>query len=154
LKPFDAGRLLKTVGRAKRQVRAWREGGEDERLRALLREIKAGPKHLKRLAVKSNGRTVFLAVDEIDYVEAAGNYLRLQAGAESHMIRERLSQLEAKLDPERFARIHRSTIVNVERIKEMQPLFSGDQIVVLRNGKKLTMSRSFRDRLTRLLENL
>jgi two-component system LytT family response regulator len=70
------------------------------------------------------------------------------------MIRERLGRLEAKLDPERFARIHRSTIVNVDRVKEMHPLFNGDQLVVLRSGKKLTMSRTYRDRLLALLESL
>lgn len=102
--------------------------------------------------VKSNGRTIILMIDEIDYIEAASNYLRVRAGKSAHLIRERLSQLEARLDPEKFARIHRSTIVNIERIKEMHPLFNGDQVLILHDGTQLMMSRSYREKLLSLLE--
>ena len=153
LKPFDAERLRKTVNRAKQQLKG-RTAVTGDKVQALLEEIRAQATYPRRLAVKSDGRTVFLSVADIDYVEAAGNYLRIQAGSESHMIRERLSELETRLNPELFARIHRSTIVNVDRIKEMTPLFNGDQVVVLRNGKKLTLSRTFRDRLLSLLDRL
>jgi two-component system LytT family response regulator len=88
-----------------------------------------------------------LRVDEIDWIEAAGNYVRLHIGAEEHLHRETMNGLEQKLDPSRFARIHRSTMVNLTRIKELQPWFRGDYVVVLRNGHQLTLSRSYRSRL-------
>ena len=152
LKPFDRQRFQRAVGRAKTQIKQQQTGDLNERIGALLHDIKAQPQSLKRLIVKSSGRTIILTADEIDYVEAAGNYLRLRAGKAAHFIRDRLGQLEKKLDPEKFARIHRSTIVNIERIKEMHPLFNGDQMVILHDGTKLTMSRRYRDKLLSLLE--
>jgi two-component system LytT family response regulator len=91
-------------------------------------------------------------VDDIDFIEAAGNYVRIQAGAESHLVRERISVMEATLPPGRFARIHKSTIVNVLRVREMHPLFNGDQALVLKNGKELTLSRTYRARFLSLLD--
>ena len=96
----------------------------------------------------------FLRTEEIDWVEAAGNYLRLHAGSESHLLRETMSNLEARLDPERFLRIHRSTIVNIERIKELQPWFHGDYVVILQDGTQLTLSRSHRQKLQDRFGNL
>ena len=154
LKPFDADRLRTTLERAKAQIRSRRSAGADDRLRALLEEVRRTSKYIKRLAVKSAGRTVFLNVDDIEIVEAAGNYLRLVTGGEAHLIRERLSGLEAKLDPEKFVRIHRSTIINIDRAREMHPLFNGDQAVTMKNGKRLTMTRNYRDRLVALIEGL
>jgi two-component system LytT family response regulator len=145
LKPFDAARLAAAVARAKRQVRQRGTEGIAGRLQALLSELGAGAAQPRRLAIKADGRTVFLPVDDIDYVEAAGNYIRIQAGAESHMIRDRISEMEARLDAAGFVRIHRSTLVNASRIRELHPLFNGDQTVVLQGGKKLTMSRTYRE---------
>jgi two-component system LytT family response regulator len=108
---------------------------------------------LRRLTVKSRGRTIFLTVDDIDYIEAEGNYLSLQVGKEAHLIRSAMHQFEEKLDPEKFARIHRSTIINLDRVKEMHPMFNGDQLVIMKNGKELTLSRNYRDRLKDLLES-
>ena len=116
LKPFDRERFRRAVERAKGQIRRRPTGDMDGRLRALLSDVGAAPKYLKRLLVKSSGVTIILPTDEIDSIEGAGNYLRLKAGGEAHMIRERLIQLEGKLDPEKFVRIHRSTIVNIDRI--------------------------------------
>jgi two-component system LytT family response regulator len=152
LKPFDRERVRKAIERAKLQLRQRESGALDERLHALLKDLKTEPPYLKRLAVKTTGRTIFLLTGEIDWIESAGNYLKLHAGRESHLVRERMSQLESKLDPSKFVRIHRSTLVNIDRIKEMQPLFNGDQLVTLRDGKQLTMSRTYRDRLLHLLE--
>jgi two-component system LytT family response regulator len=152
LKPFDRERLGLAVERAKSQLRGKTKAHLDERLQALLHDIRAPQNYLKRLAVKTSGRIVFLTTDEIDWIETAGNYLKLHAGKSSHMIRERMSQLEAKLDPLKFVRIHRTTIVNVDRIKEMHPLFNGDQLITLRDGRQLTMSRTYRDNLRPLLE--
>jgi len=157
LKPFDAERLKKTVERAKEQIkkRGANDGVQaaDERLLALLKDVKTEPKYLRRLTVKSRGRTIFLTVDDIDYIEAEGNYLSLQVGKESHLIRSAMHQFEQKLDPEKFARIHRSTIINLDRVKEMHPMFNGDQLVIMKNGKELTLSRNYRDRLKDLLES-
>jgi two-component system LytT family response regulator len=153
LKPFDVERLKKTVERAKELIRK-RAGNQpvDERLMALLKDLKNEPKYLKRLSVRSRGRTIFVSVDEIDYIEAEGNYLSVQTGKEAHLIRSAMHQFESRLDPEKFARIHRSTIINVDRIKEMHPLFNGDQLVLMKNGKELVLSRNYRDRLKDLLD--
>jgi two-component system LytT family response regulator len=152
LKPFDRERVRKALERAKAQLKHQEAGILDERLQALLKDIRTESRYLKRLAVKTTGRTIFLLTDEIDWIESAGNYLKLHTGRDAHLIRERMSQLEVRLDPEKFVRIHRSTLVNIDRIKEMQPLFNGDQLITLRDGKQLTMSRTYRDKLLALLE--
>lgn len=152
LKPFDRERVRKALERAKAQLRQRDSNDLDERLQALLKDLKTESRYLKRLAVKTAGRTVFLLTKEIDWIESAGNYLKLHAGRESHLLRERMGQLETRLDPSKFVRIHRSTLVNIDRIREMQPLFNGDQLVTLRDGQQLTMSRTYRDRLLSLLE--
>lgn len=154
LKPFDQERFERAVKRAKEQINRKPQNSLDGRLEALLKDIRSEPKYLKRLAVKTAGRTIFLLTEEIDWIETAGNYLKLQAGNESHLIRERMNQIETRLDPRKFVRIHRSTVVNIDRIKELQPLFNGDQIVVLRDGRQLTMSRTYRDKVLTLLEEL
>jgi two-component system LytT family response regulator len=151
LKPFSAERLRDAVGRARERVESARTADIGERLRAMLAGRDPRPSYLKRVGVKSGGKTVFVSIDDLDYVEAAGNYLSLHAGNESYLIREKIGRFELRLDPERFVRIHRSTIVNVDRVKEMQPLFNGDQILVLRSGKQLTVSRTYRERLVALL---
>ncbi|HEX8719871.1 MAG TPA: LytTR family DNA-binding domain-containing protein [Pyrinomonadaceae bacterium] len=148
LKPFDRARLLRAVEHAKAQLgRCPGDGCAEARLRALLQELGAPPKYLKRLVVRSQGRATVLAAEEVDYIKAEGSYLRLKAGKESHLMRERLSRLEDMLDPRAFARIHRSVIVNIDRIRGMQPLFNGDQIITLRDSTQLTLSRSYRDTL-------
>lgn len=160
LKPFDVSRLKHTVERAKDVIRknetnAGNSSADDvsERLAALLKEMINEPKYLKRMTVKSRGRSVIVAVDDIEYIEAEGNYLSVQIGKESHLIRSAMHNLESRLDPERFARIHRSTIINIDRVKEMHPLFNGDQLIIMRNGKELVLSRNYRDRLKDLLES-
>jgi two-component system, LytTR family, response regulator len=152
LKPFDADRLAAALARAKRQLAS--TGNAAGQLSALLDEWKEKRRHVSRLAVRSRDRMVFVPVDDIDYIEAAGNYLRLHAGAESHLIRDRIGELEAKLDPELFVRIHRSTIVNITRVREMHPMFNGDQLLVLKNGARLTVSRTFRVKVLEVLEAL
>jgi two-component system LytT family response regulator len=147
LKPFDRTRFGAAVQRAKAQVRQSRSGALDERLRDLLQTVqprRAGP---ERLIVKSGGRVYFIRVEDIDWIEAAGNYVRLHVGKEDHLLRESMSGLEARLDASRFVRIHRSTIVNVDRIRELQPAFHGDHVIILHDGKELTLSRSHRERM-------
>ena len=101
---------------------------------------------------KARGRTVILLTDEIDWVGAADNYLELHVGTNSYVVRETMSQLQSKLDPQKFVRIHRSTLVYVERVKELHPLFAGDQVVVLHDGTQLKLSRARRERLESLLK--
>lgn len=154
LKPVDPERLRKTVARAKEQIR--KRGGAaepDERLLALLKDINTEPKFLRRLSLKTRGRTIIVAADDIEYIEAEGNYLSLRVGNESHLIRSPMHQFEEKLDPGKFARIHRSAIINLDRVKEMHPLFNGDQLVIMKSGKELTLSRNYRAHLKDLLES-
>jgi len=150
LKPFDRERFQLALQRAIAKVDAHKPGQKDEALTAVIQETKpAGP--VERLMVKSEGRVLLVRVDDIDWVEAADNYVNIKVGKESHMMRETMTSLEAKLPVEKFMRISRSTIVNVERIQELQPMFHGEYIVVLKNGTKLTLSRSYRDKLDQLL---
>jgi len=106
---------------------------------------------LWRLAVRNNGHVLFLTADEIEWIEAAGNYVRLNAGGESHLLRETMAGVEAKLPRERFLRIHRSAIVKLELVRELVSSPRGDFVVVLRSGKRLPLSRGCRDRLEEAL---
>lgn len=156
LKPFGKDRFQQTLRHAREALERRRAGDLGRRLLALVHGAKAeplqlGPPKVERLVVKSGGRVFFLRTDDIDWIEAAGNYVRLHLGTESHLFRETMNRMESRLDPRHFARIHRSRIVNTERIKEMQPWFNGDYIVILRNGTRLTLSRGYRDRVQRRL---
>lgn len=152
LKPFDRERFQKALARARQQLNRPRHEPLDQRLAALLEDLRPGFKKPDRLVFKQNGRVIFVRVDAIDWLEADGNYVKIQTGAEQHHVRETLAGLEGQLPAEKFMRISRSTIVNLERIKEFQPLFYGDYSVVMQNGARLSMSRNFRGRLEKLLE--
>lgn len=153
LKPFNRERIKRAVSRAREHIEHKRLGNLDERLNSLLADLRSERKYLDRLVVKSVGRVFFLKTDEIDWIEAAGNYVKLHVGREAHMIRETMNGIESKLDPDKFLRIHRSTVVNIDRIKELHPMFSGDYAVILRNGTELALSRNYRERFTELFEN-
>jgi two-component system, LytTR family, response regulator len=150
LKPFDRERFQLALDRAIAKFETNQAGRKDESLAAVLQETKAGGP-IERLMVKNEGRVLLIKVDDIDWVEAADNYVNIKVGKESHMMRDTLTSLEGRLPPEKFMRISRSTIVNVDRIYELQPMFHGEYIVVLKNGTKLTLSRSYRDKLDRLM---
>lgn len=147
LKPFDSERFQKAFQRARLQIQRRTTETINQKLEALLESMRPRNRHLERLVVKSAGRIFFLPVSEIDWIESADNYVSLHSGRESHLIRETLTSLETKLDPEEFLRIRHSTIVNVKKIKELHPLFKGEYEIVLHNGAKLTSSRRYRDRL-------
>jgi two-component system LytT family response regulator len=153
LKPFNRERFRRAVRYAREQIRQSRPGHMDDRLLALLRSIQIEPRYLDRLVIKSSGRVYFLKTDEVDWIEASGNYVTLHAGRESHLLRETMNHVEDRLDPSRFLRIHRSRLVNIDRIKELQPLFGGDYTVVLKDGTELTLSRTYRERLLKLFAN-
>lgn len=117
----------------------------------VLAELKSFKRKSERVVVRTNGKVVFLRADEISWVEAAGNYVNLHAGSEAHVLRESMKNMETRLDPELFVRIHRSAIVNVNRIRELQPWFHGEYVVILHDGTRLMASRVFSDRLDKLI---
>jgi two-component system LytT family response regulator len=148
LKPFDRERFLKALNHARSSL----ERGEFNRqLIRLLDDRLAARKPLERLVIKSGGRIYFLNVEEVDWIEAADNYVELHVGRESHLLRETISGLAARLDPARFLRIRHSTIVNLERVKELRPLFRGEYLIILRDGTELTSSRRYRKNLDAIL---
>jgi two-component system, LytTR family, response regulator len=147
LKPFDRERFAKALSRARAELDRRKAGQVNQQVLKLLTELQTTKKHVEKLIVRAGGKVFFLRADEIDWIEAAGNYVRLHAGKDEYLYRETMTKLESQLNPERFARIHRSTIVNVERIKELQPWFRGDYQIVLRDNHKLTLSRNYRSRL-------
>lgn len=153
LKPYTNERFFRALERAKAQIKLRDDTSLKLQLSAMLDQFKRGGDHLERLVVKAAGRISLVNVEEIDWIEAADIYVRLHVGNESHLVRGTMSGLEVKLDPDKFLRIHRSTIVNLGRVKELQPLFHGEYVVTLRNGTQLTSGRSYRDKLQPLLEN-
>ena len=174
LKPYDPERLADTLERARDRSRASEEGGrkilaaveelarEQRALRQIVTQTRAdapptaagaptlmtsvdGRRQFpSRILVSRRGHGVFVALAEVDYIESAGNYVRLHVGRQEHRMRMKLSDAEQQLDPARFVRVHRTMIVNVDRIAEIQPWFSGDAVVILRNGSKLRLSRHYR----------
>ena len=154
LKPFDRTRFAAALERARTQIRKEKTPALDQRLVDLLQNVhnRSKASSTERLVVKSGGRYAsFVRIEDIDWIEAAANYVRLHVGKEVHLLRESMNGLDSKLDPRRFVRIHRSTIVNIERIRELQPAFHGDYAIVLRDGTELTMSRGCRDNLEQSL---
>lgn len=152
-KPFDREGFAAVLGRARSELR--RDGAGDgvrRKIQALLAELRAERRWLVRIVVKERGRVFFLRIEEVDWIEAAGNYLNLHAGSERHLVRETMHSLEQRLDPGRFLRVHRSAIVNVDRIIELRPGLHGDYRVVLRGGIELTSSRGYSERLRKLVD--
>jgi two-component system LytT family response regulator len=152
LKPFDDERFVRALERAKSQIAASEIDKLSQRLLALLEDRKterrdSDASYLTRLMIKTSNRMMLLKIDEIDFIEADGNYAKLHAGKKTHLLREKMNDLEGRLDPAKFVRIHRSIIVNLDRIKEMHPHFNGDYIVVLDDGRQLRLSRSRRENL-------
>ena len=151
LKPFDRERLRIALERAAEAVARRTPGSLDEQLRLMLQELRGEQPYLNRFVIRSVGRIVFVNAADVDWIEAASNYVRLHLGKESHLLRETMSSLETRLDPKVFARIHRSTIVNIERIRELHHIFHGDYSVQLRDGTRLTLSRGYREQFERLV---
>jgi two-component system LytT family response regulator len=148
LKPFDQPRFEKALERARAQVNRDRSSLFDARLVSLLEGLHDERKYPERLIVKSGGRVFFVRTEDIDWVEASGNYVKVHAKGEAHLIRESMKNMETKLDAKTFVRIHRSAIVNIDRIKELEPWFHGEYVVIMRDGTRLTASRVFSDRLS------
>lgn len=154
LKPFDRDRFEVSWQRAKAQVWRERNGGMDQRILSLLEELKAGTKYLERLVIKAGGRIYFLETTDIEWIEAEGNYVSVHSGKKAHLLRETISSLESQLDPKQFVRIHRSSIVRIDRIQELQPWFHGEYRIILHSGTQLTLSRNYREKLQEALGKL
>lgn len=153
LKPFDQERFDEAWQRVKKQITHDRTGERDRHILALLEELKAGPRYLERLVVKTGGRVFFLDVEDIHCIEAEGNYVRVHDNAKHYLLRETISGLEEQLDPKQFLRIHRSAIVKIDKIKELQPWFHGEYRIILENGRQLTLSRNYRANLQEAVGN-
>ena len=152
LKPFDRARFEKTLGRFEEQ---WQKGeaGISKELRLFLSGLTASqPAFTERFPVKSGGGIYFVRAEEIDWIDSAGNYTALHAGGRKHLIRETLKSVEAKLDPRKFIRVHRSAIINLDKLRKLQPYFHGEYVVTLQDGTTITSSRGYSDRLRALLE--
>ena len=151
MKPVNRARFHDTVERAKRRIRSERGGDFREPLAQLI-DYLGGQKYLERLAIRSDGRIVFLKTEYIDWIEAADDHVKLHVGTKTYLHRDTLGRLEQRLSPASFLRIHRSTIVNIERIRELQPWFQGDYVLILADGTRLTSGRSYRDKVRMLVE--
>jgi two-component system, LytTR family, response regulator len=151
LKPFDQARFKDAIKHAKERVRSERQNDGRMQISALLESIKNKPQYLDRVMIKSGGRITFLSIDEINWIEADDKYVHLHTAKISPMVRQTLSAMETQLDPTKFRRIHRSAIINVKRIKELQPLFSGEYSIHLEDGTMLTLSRNYKNKLFELL---
>lgn len=155
LKPIDDARFAQALDRVRERVRDRAAGALAKQLSALLADVtRTGAAPLDRVAVRDRGRLVLLDPRDIEWVAADGDYLRISASARSYLVRETLTAMEARLPASRFARIHRSSIVNVAHIAALEPLPNREFLVVLRDGSRLRSSRSYEDRLRRLLGTL
>ena len=146
LKPLDEERFERATERAKTNLQSQSEWAQQ--ITSFLDEVEnRDSQYLDRLMIKEDGRIFLLNVADVDWIEAKGNYLLIHSGKKSHLMREAMAAMETKLDPNKFFRIHRSTIVNIDRIFELQSLYHGDSRIILQDGTKLLMSRRFRDKL-------
>jgi two-component system, LytTR family, response regulator len=151
LKPFAPDRLARALERARDRCTGRQDRDAAQRLFSLLERSHFQTDYVQRLTVSVRGRILFVSVAEIDWIEAEGNYARLHAARRVYDLRETLQVLMEKLDPRDFVRIHRSTIVNIHRVREVQPWFQGSHVVLLESGEELRMSRYQRDAVERLL---
>jgi two-component system LytT family response regulator len=151
LKPVAPDRFDQALERAESRLGQGNDPGFAARLARALEQLAPTRPRVERFLVKERGRSSFVPVAEIDWIEAAGNYLKLHARSGTHLVRTTMKEIEARLDPARFARIHRTAIVNLDRVRYLEPWSHGDQLVVLQSGERLTLSRRFRDRLPRTI---
>ena len=154
LKPVTAQRFSETLQRAKARLNPKPPPDDASRQILSLLETMAAPRrYVKRLAVRSAGKTVFVEVEEIDWIEAAENYVQLHTGRASHLVHVAMNTLEKSLDPETFLRIHRSVMVNVTRVKELQPAQHGEYVITLTDGVRLQSGRIYSEKLKNLAAN-
>lgn len=152
VKPFDKKRLQNALQKARARIENQRAGFLDAHLKNLLEKLVNENKYQNKIMLKTAKGVFFINTNEVDWIEAAGNYVKLHVKDSGHLLRETMNKIESKLNPDKFLRIHRSRLVNIDRIKELQPLFNGDYIVILDDGTELNLSRNYHDRLQRLFE--
>jgi len=154
LKPFDRDRFERTLARVEERLTTRRAPGIPEELRELLRSLSATatPSHVSRFPVRTNGEIYFVRVEDVDWINAEGNYVALHTAGRTHLVRDTIKSLETRLDPAKFMRVHRSAIINVDRLRKLQPYFHGEYVITLQDGATLTSSRSYSERLRALLE--
>lgn len=161
LKPYDDARFAAALQRGKDEVRRRQADTVNSRLTQLLDYLqqsgdRAAPSRDEpagdRILLKSSGEIFFLKADEIDWIEAEGDYMKFHVAGRAHLMRETMARLEARLDPKRFIRIHRSTIVNIDRLRKLSPSFAGEYAVILHDGTKLKLSRGYHERIASLLK--
>ncbi len=151
LKPVGKERLAEAVARARRQLQHPPDGSFQRRVLEMLADMEARQQTPERIVIKADGEIVCLKPNEIDWAESAGNYVCLHVGGATHILRETITALESRLGPRQFMRVHRSTLVNVDRIKTLKPSLYGDYSILLRDGTKLTLSRGFRESVLKRL---
>lgn len=177
LKPFDPDRFKAAFQRARSHLEQVSSAEQGRKIKALLEQVlgegataslggtgmnggggvAVAPvrhRYVDRLMVKHDGRVFFVKASDVDWFEAAGNYVRIHTGKVSHLIRETMQRIETQLDPAMFVRIHRAVIVNLDRIRELQPWFAGDYVVILRDGRQLKLSRTYREHLHTRMQRL
>ncbi|RJP35186.1 MAG: DNA-binding response regulator [Candidatus Omnitrophota bacterium] len=154
LKPFNQKRFHAAVERAIDSIQLKRTKAVNQRLIDLLAEMEGQKKSVDRIVVKTSSRILFVKTEDIDWIGASGNYLEIHSGKNMYLIRETMNHIEQKLDPARFLRIHRSTIVNLDRVIELQADTNGDYVVIMQNGITLTMSRSHREKMNKRIGDL
>lgn len=147
LKPFDEDKFYQSLNRALDIIRQSNSQMLWEKLDSISKSIEDSQEYLSRIMIKNSDRIFFLPVDEIDWIESAGNYVRIHSGDENYLLRETMINMEEKLDPDTFFRVHRSTIVNLDKVKELEQWFHGDYQIIMRNGEKLTLSRNYKELL-------
>lgn len=158
LKPYEDARFLEAVRRAKTGLRGRGDDRLASRLARLLQYVEnerregGEEERSDRILIKSSGEILFLKTEEIDWIEAEGDYMKFHAAGRAHLLRETMARLEARLDPKRFVRIHRSTIVNLDRVRKLTPTFAGEYAVILADGTKLRLSRGYHDRMQAVMK--
>lgn len=153
LKPVTEERFAQALERAKTRLQSLRGDDADRQILSLLETIASPHRSLKRLAVRSAGKTFFVDVEDIDWIEAAENYVQLHTGRAAHLLHVTMNALEESLNSEIFVRIHRSIMVNIRRIKELQPAQHGEYVVTLRDGTRLQSGRAYNERVKALTAN-
>ncbi len=153
LKPVSKKRLEESIDRAKDRLASRKSGEINHNIVQLLEGLKQEKQHLDRIVVKTNDKMFLIRTDDIDWIEADDNYVKLHTSEKTHLLRQTMKNMEDTLDPNMFLRIHRSVIVNMDRIKEIQQWFNNEYTVILKDGTELTMSRGYRDKAKELFKN-
>jgi len=144
LKPFSEERFHQAAARVRERLSRASDEDLNQQIKNLLSHLKSNRDFLDRLVINHKDRLIIISVKEVDWVTAYGNYLKVHAGGKTYLLRDTINNLSQRLDPEAFLRIHRSTIVNAERIKELQSMFGGQYAVILKDGSEFVLSRNYR----------